>query len=177
MQGCTNSGSDSLTLPPALNFTTYTMLHSCRFRQINPTGKLKLQSHVSWKDLKYMKANIEQFFLFVFWNLIDNYFQTWHEAKDTFYMIADGGFSESFHKCWQNNQMNFSFSHTVTMSLIQEKFFRSIFGTYYHRRKPSCPSLILILIMLLSLSCTFSPVKKDIFPENSWKRKIKNLQR
>ena len=28
------------------------------------------------------------------------------------YMIADEGFSESFNKCWQNIQMNFSFSHT-----------------------------------------------------------------
>ena len=30
-----------------------------------------------------------------------------------FYMIADEGFSESFNKCWQNIQMNFSFSNTV----------------------------------------------------------------
>ena len=32
-----------------------------------------------------------------------------------FYMIADEGFSESFNKCWQNIQMNFSFSHTVKL--------------------------------------------------------------
>ena len=37
----------------------------------------------------------------------------WVDAKDTFYMIADEGFSESFNKCWQNIQMNFSFSKTV----------------------------------------------------------------
>ena len=76
MQGCTIAGSDSLTLPPTLNFTTYTTLHSCRFRQINPTGKLKLQSRVSWKDLKYMKANIEQFsfvcFLKSYWQLFSD---------------------------------------------------------------------------------------------------------
>ena len=33
-------------------------------------------------------------------------------------MIADEGFSKSFNKCWQNIQMNFSFSHTVNLKLM-----------------------------------------------------------
>ena len=38
-----------------------------------------------------------------------------------FYMIADEGFSESFNKCWQNIQMNFSFSHTVFVIQMTQK--------------------------------------------------------
>ena len=34
-----------------------------------------------------------------------------------FYMIADKAYSESFNKCWQNIQMNFSFSHTVILAI------------------------------------------------------------
>ena len=47
-----------------------------------------------------------------------NLFQIWVDAKKYLLMIADEGFSESFNKCWQNIQMNFSFFHTVLIGIM-----------------------------------------------------------
>ena len=64
-----------------------------------------------------------------------------------FYMIADEGFSESFNKCWQNIQMNFSFSHTVNRIKGQYKicWLKRCLGCKYEWNYVSLISILYLL--------------------------------